>query len=206
MTAPAVGIVLDVLIRESVFEGATVQIKRHHIGRRERPLGQVGHEEFVDDPFALDAHPALRRPRGMRRHHEPTAGARWTERHRRAIVERAAVGTFWAAERSCSGKREAQLDLRAIQQRIVFAAQHVGQPGQVDQHRSGPILPIQAQDGAFRRELGGLHIALYRFHGPAQFRPVLAVAGVAKGAEPLVGMGLQDGVRVRTTSPRLRPT
>jgi hypothetical protein len=40
----------------------------------------------------------------------------------------------------------------------------------------------------------------------AQFLPVAAIAAVAETAEPVVAMGeAQTTVRVRTTSPRLRP-
>jgi hypothetical protein len=67
-------------------------------------------------------------------------------------------------------------------------------------------LPIQPQQSARRRKMVCLQIAPDGGQRPAQFLPVEPIAFVAETAEPVVTMGeAQTTVRVRTTSPRLRP-
>jgi hypothetical protein len=67
-------------------------------------------------------------------------------------------------------------------------------------------LAIQAEDGTFFRKPVCLHVALDRGHCVTQFCSVLSIPGVTKTGEPLMRMGAaQTVVRVRTTSPRLRP-
>jgi hypothetical protein len=67
-------------------------------------------------------------------------------------------------------------------------------------------LPIQPHQGADRRKMVGLQITPDSGQRSAQFLPVAAIAAVAETAEPVVTMGeAQTTVRVRTTSPRLRP-
>src|SRR5258706_10276903 len=50
-----------------------------------------------------------------------------------------------------------------------------------------------------------LQIGLDRRHCPAQFGPILPVARIAKSAEPLVGMGLQDRSAGAYDFPSLAP-
>jgi hypothetical protein len=54
-------------------------------------------------------------------------------------------------------------------------------------------LAIQPQQRPFLRKLLRLQIGLKSCHCATQFCPVLAVARVAKGAEPLMRMHLEDG-------------
>jgi hypothetical protein len=69
VTAPAVGVLFQIFIGESIFKGPTMQVKGHHIGRGESWLRQVGQEEFIDDAVSFDADLTLRLPCWMGCHH-----------------------------------------------------------------------------------------------------------------------------------------
>ena len=98
------------------------------------------------------------------------------------------------------------LDLGPIQHGVIFAAHDEQEACQIGDDGPCPILPIQPHQGANRRKMVRLQIALDSGQPPAQFLPVVSIASVAETAEPLVTMGeAQTTVRVRTTSPRLRP-
>ncbi len=80
-----------------------------------------------------------------------------------------------------------------VEQMVILAPCHIGQARQIGQNRCGTILPIQAQDDALWWELVALEVAVDGCYRAPQFGPVLAVACVAEGAEPLMGVGLQGG-------------
>ena len=93
-----------------------------------------------------------------------------------------------------------------IQHCIVFATRHHRKSGQGGDHGSSAVLAIQPQQGARFRKLMRLQVGLDGFDRPAQFLAIASVPFVAKTAEPLMRVGeAQTTVRVRTTSPRLRP-
>ena len=86
---------------------------------------------------------------------------------------------------------QAHLDLRPIKQLIVFATHHEREASQVGYDGSGAILAIQPQQRTILRKLLRLQIGVDSCHCPTQFCPVLAIAGVAKGTEPLMRMHLE---------------
>ena len=86
-----------------------------------------------------------------------------------------------------------QFELRLLKQLIVFPTHHEREASQVGYDGSGAILAIQPQQRTLLRQLLRLQMGLDSRHCPSQFRPVLAIAGVAKGAEPLMRMHLQGG-------------
>jgi hypothetical protein len=48
MANPAVRLLLQVFISQSIFKRAAMQIQRHDIGSSTRALGKLRHEQFVD--------------------------------------------------------------------------------------------------------------------------------------------------------------
>jgi hypothetical protein len=65
-----------------------------------------------------------------------------------AIVERAADPTFWAAQVLISRQVQASLDVRAIEESVVFAAGHIRKVGEIGDNCPCPILAIEAQQCA----------------------------------------------------------
>lgn len=81
MRTPAIGVLFQVFIAESIFKGPTMQVEGHHIGRAESALRQIREEQFVDEAVAFDTDLALRRPSRMGRYHHSTARARRPDGH-----------------------------------------------------------------------------------------------------------------------------
>jgi len=142
----------------------------------------------------------------MGRHHHTAPLPIGSHRHVWAVVERAYQFTFRAAELLISRQVQTALDLGPIQHAVIFAAHDKRKVCQVGDDGPCSILPIQPHQGADRRKMVRLQIAPNSGQRSAQFLPVAAIAAVAETAEPVVTMGeAQTTVRVRTTSPRLRP-
>jgi hypothetical protein len=98
------------------------------------------------------------------------------------------------------------LDLWPIQYGVIFAAHHEREVCQIGDDSPCPIVSIQSHQGTDRRKLVCLQIAPDGAQPPAQFLSVEPIASVAETAEPVVTLSeAQTTVRVRTTSPRLRP-
>ena len=98
------------------------------------------------------------------------------------------------------------LDRLLIQHAVIFAAHDKREACQIDDDSPCSILSVQPQQGRCRRKMMCLQIAPNGGQPPAQFLPVESIASVSETAEPLVTVGeAQTTVRVRTTSPRLRP-
>jgi hypothetical protein len=72
MRAPAIWILFQVFVAESIFKGSAMEVKGDYIGCRESALGQLREEQLVNDAVAFDANPALLLPSGMSRHHHAT--------------------------------------------------------------------------------------------------------------------------------------
>jgi hypothetical protein len=166
----------------------------------------MGEKEFVDQTRAGEAHAALLSVRPMGRHHHAAPLPIRSHRNVWAVVERAYQLTFRAAELLIGRQVQAALDRLAIQHGVIFAAHDEREACQIGDDGPCSILPIQPHQGADRRKLLCLQIASDSGQRPAQFLPVASIAAVAETAEPVVAMGeAQTTVRVRTTSPRLRP-
>src|SRR5205085_9422555 len=137
---------------------------------------------------------------------DATAQAIWPHRDMGTVVELPQQVTFRAAELLIGRQMQTALDLWPIQDGVIFAAHHEREARQIGDDGSRAILPIQSQQGAARRKMVCLQIAPDGAERPAQFLPVESIASVTETAEPVITMGeAQTTVRVRTTSPRLRP-
>ena len=197
---------LLIFIGKHRFKGPTMQVKGHHIGGSERVLRHMGEKEFVDQALAGDAHAALVSVRWMGGHHHTAPLPIGSHRNVWAVIERAYQFTFRAAELLISRQVQTALDLGPIQHAVIFAAHDEQEACQIGDDGPCPVLPIQPYQGADRRKMVRLQIALNSGQPSAQFLPVTSIAAVAEAAEPVVTMGeAQTTVRVRTTSPRLRP-
>lgn len=206
MRTPPVGVLLLVFIGKHRFKGATMQVECHHIGGGECVLREMGEKEFVDQARAGEAHTALLSVRRMGRHHHAAPLPIRSHRNVWAVVECAYQLTFRAAELLIGRQVQAALDLWPIQHGVIFAAHDEREACQIGDDGPCSILPIQPHQGARRRKMVCLQIAPDSGQRPAQFLPVASIAAVAEAAEPVVTMGeAQTTVRVRTTSPRLRP-
>jgi hypothetical protein len=99
-----------------------------------------------------------------------------------------------------------RLDERMIEHRVVFAASHKGEPGQISEDGSCPILPIEPEQSALLWELVCREIATEGTEALAQFRSVATVAdGAPNEPNHWKLWAWLTTVRVRTTCPRLRP-
>ena len=79
-----------------------------------------------------------------------------------------------------------------IEQGVVFATRDKGKAGQVREHGSGTILPVEPQQNVLLWEMACLEIVLNDPERPSQFLAVATVAPVAKTPEPLEGVSLTD--------------
>jgi hypothetical protein len=204
--APAVGVLLLVFIGQQRGVSSTMQVEGHHIGGGERVLRQLGEKEFIDHAIASVTDAALFRGLRVGGHHDAAAAALRSHSDLGAVVELAHQAAFPAAELLIGRQVQTALDRLLIQHGVIFAAHHERQACQIGDDGPCSILPIQPQQGAARRNLVCLQIASDGGQRPAQFLAVASIASVAETAEPVVTMSeAQTTVRVRTTSPRLRP-
>ena len=70
MTTPAIGVLLHVFISQSRFKRTAMQVERHHIGSRERALGESRQEKLIDDARTRDPDPTRGGPGRMSRDDE----------------------------------------------------------------------------------------------------------------------------------------
>ena len=207
MRTPAVGVLLLVADRQAAVQRRHDGRREcHHIGGGERLLRQMGEKEFVDHALAGVTDAALFRGRRMGGHHDTAVHALWPHSYIGTVVEPPHQTTFRAAELLVGRQVQTALNLWPIQHGVTFAAHDEREACQVGYDGPCPILSIQPQQGADRRKMVCLQIAPDGGQRPTQFLPVASIAAVAETAEPVVIMGeAQTTVRVRTTSPRLRP-
>ena len=84
---------------------------------------------------------------------------------------------------------QTRLNERMIEYRVFFAASHKGEPGQIREHGSCPILPIEPEQSALLWELVRREVTRDRRERLSQFLPISTVAAVAKRAEPTFSCG-----------------
>ena len=192
MTTPAIGVLLQVFVGQSVFKRAAMQIQRHHIGSRKAALRQIGQEEFVDHAGAGHTDPTPGCPGRMGRYDDPASHAFRPQREIRTVVEGAHHPAFRMGELLIGRKFQASLDLGSLQNLIVFAPDHIRQSCEIGEDGCCAILPIQAQQGALLGAVVRFEVVSDGRHCPTQFCPVLPIARIAKSGQPLMGMGLQD--------------
>ncbi len=146
---------------------------------------QVGEEEFVDDPCAFDANWTLLFASGMRGHDHATQHAIGPHRHRLAVVEAAHDLTFRTLLDLIGGQVQTRLNERMIEDRVLFAACHESEAGEIAEDRPGAILPIEPEQRVCCWELVYREIATNGRERLSQFLRVSTVAPVAKRTEPL---------------------
>ena len=81
----------------------------------------------------------------MEGHHHATWHALGPYRHCRAVVEAAHDLAFRALLEVIWGEVQTCLNERMIEHRVVFAAGHKGEPGQVREHGPGAILAVEPE-------------------------------------------------------------
>src|SRR6266487_183591 len=112
----------------------------------------------------------------------------WPHSYIGAVVELAHQATFRTAELLVGRQVQAALHLWPIQHGVIFTAHHEREACQIGDDGPCAILPIQPQQGADRRKMVRLQIALNSGQRSAQFLPVASIAAVAETAEPVVTM------------------
>jgi hypothetical protein len=95
-----------------------------------------------------DAHRTLLVASWMGRHHHAVEHALGPYRDLRAIVEAAHRPTFWTLLQLIRGQMQTRLDKRVIEHRVVFAADHEREASQIAEDGSGPILPVEPEQGS----------------------------------------------------------
>ena len=85
------------------------------------------------------------------------------------------------------------LNERMIEDAVLFAAGHKRKASYIGEHSSRAILPVEPQQRAFLRKVGGSQIPTNGGEPLAQFLPISPIASVAKRAEPVERVGLTDG-------------
>jgi hypothetical protein len=104
------------------------------------------------------------------------------------------------------GQVQTRLHERMIQHAILFAAHHEREASQIGQHGSGAILPIQPKQNRLLRQLVRSEVATDGRESQAQFREGCArCLGYQTCRADFQLWAWLTTVRVRTTSPRLRP-
>src|SRR5256885_2075437 len=99
---------------------------------------------------------------------------------------------------------KASLDLRLIEQAVVFSSHDIGQSRcvQICHHGIIPILAIQSQDGLTQGDVLTGEVSSNDGYRTQQIASVIPIARVAKCPHPLMGMGLQNrGPRANNLSP-----
>jgi hypothetical protein len=128
MATPAIGILLEVFIGKCIFKRATMQVEGHNITRGEPILRQVCQEQFVDDPITSHSHSTFARRCRMCGDHDPARLLRRTQSQARTIVESTLGPAFGMGEVLIGRQVQTGLDLRSLEQLIVFAAHDIHQP------------------------------------------------------------------------------
>jgi hypothetical protein len=127
MAGPSVRVLLQVFIGQSIFKGAAMQIQRDDVARHERVLRQIGQEQFIDDACAGHTDPTLDCPSGMSCYKNPTQHALRTQSQTRTVIEATRHPAFRVSHVLIGRKFQTGLDLRSLQNLIVFAAHNIGQ-------------------------------------------------------------------------------
>jgi hypothetical protein len=148
VTTPPIWVLLGVFIGESRLKGAAMQVQFDDIAGGECLLWQVGEKEFVDYTRTRDANGTFLFARRMCRHHHTAAHAPGPDRYLRAIVEATHHSAFRALLELIGRQVQTCLGLWMIEDRVLFAARHKSEPGQIGEHRSRAVLAIESEQSA----------------------------------------------------------
>jgi hypothetical protein len=192
MTAPAIRVLVVIVLGKHRFTRATMQGECHDIGGGEPLVWKLGEKAFGDHARAGLADAALFLGSQVRSHHDAAAAARRAHRDIGAVGERAHPGAFRATERGIGGHVEPRLHRRVIHHRVIVAPHHEEEAVQIghDGPRAGEA--VSSQQGACVRLVGRRERATDDPQGGCQFLPILPVASVSDTAEPLSGVGLRN--------------
>src|SRR6266516_6406605 len=86
---------------------------------------------------------------------------------------------------------QTDLDLGSVKDPIVFAPREVQEARQVSENGTSAIESIEPQESLLLWKLMGFAVTLNGRNRLPQLRPILSIACVSQGREPLMGMCLQ---------------
>jgi hypothetical protein len=146
---PPIPVLFTILISKRRLKAATMQIERDHIGCGEAGSGQGREKELLGHLISCDPNRSLGRGGSMSGDNDPTVMALCSDREFSTIKEVPTGSAFWARELLIGGQGKALLDLRQIQQGIVFATHHEADSCSDQIHDDGsiPIEPIKSNEG-----------------------------------------------------------
>jgi hypothetical protein len=150
MRTPPIRVDFLIFVSQSRLEGATMQIQFDDIAGGKRLLRQVAEEQFVHDTRTGEAHRTLLLASGMGRHHYAARDLLGADRHRWTVVEAAHHLAFWTPLVLIGRQMQARLDQRMIEDGVLFAARHEGEPSEVREDRPVTILAVKPQQGPLR--------------------------------------------------------
>ena len=143
---PAIRILLLIFIGEDRLERSSSQVEVDHIGGCERDLGQGREEAFVDHSLSSHSNRGGRGTGWMGSHND-SAALSCCCHHQIGNIEQRTLGSrFRVCRLSIRRCFEPSLNLRKIEQMIVFASHDVGQSCQIGDNGSIAILSIQPDD------------------------------------------------------------
>jgi hypothetical protein len=192
VAAPAIRVLLPILIGKRRLKSAAMQIQLDDIGGGERLLGQVGEEEFVHNARARNPNGTFLLGGWMGGYDHAARHAFGPHRDLRAVVEAAHRLANFPLLGLIGRQMQTCLHEWMIEYAVLFAARHKGEPGQVSEHSPSAVLSIKPEQGALRQKLVCGKVARNRREALTQFLPIAAVTPIAKRAEPLKTVGLTD--------------
>src|SRR2546429_3531010 len=122
MAAPPIGVLFPILISQSRLKGTPMQIQLDNIGGSERPLRQVGKEEFIDHACTRDANRTFLSALGMSGHYHAARHTFGANRHFWTVVEASHDLAFRTLLKLIRGQMQTRLDERMIEHFVVFAS------------------------------------------------------------------------------------
>src|SRR5713101_5404681 len=185
-----------------------MQVQGDDIRRSKRIHRQGSEEQLVDHLATRGANGSLRLGRWMGRNDDTRAQSGWSQEQIRAVKERTAGSCFWMDRVLVRRLSQADLHLEKIEEIVVLAPHDVGESGEIRDNRAIAILAIQSHHGLAQWNGLRFHVRADRLDRLPQFSEIVAVACPrcpAKGANPLVRMGLEQSGPGPDSFPSLAP-
>jgi hypothetical protein len=202
VTTPTVGGLFLILIGQHLLEGSALMVEFDHAGCGEGVIWQGGQKEFIDLVAHYLADRDFLRGWGLVVAQDQHPGGQGGAGNRRLpgrqvphIKERSGSTRFRVRYPGRRGRLEAGLDVGMAQQTIVLAPPDEAQSGLLDvgQHAHRAIQSIQPQHALSGWQRMGIEIGADDAHGFPQFSDIVAIACARKGAQPFLGVCLEDG-------------
>jgi hypothetical protein len=147
--APAITVLLPILIGEHRLEAPPMQVELHHIGGGKTKSREGRKEQFVDHPIAGCADRTGRGSGRMGGNNHPTVMSLCGHRQFSTIKEIPADTAFVMPELLISRQSETLLYLCEIKEFVIFAAHRPNDPShpQIGDNGSVAIQPIESNEG-----------------------------------------------------------